>query len=620
MTRRYQKKTANFDLGVLAALFEAPDPASPQQPIPGGGFFIKIADPGENDDWVRVEDHGFEGDPAPRSGWTQAWALGPSIPDEDQFLSAVALTFGAVRRELELASDEDRPTLAAEYLIALALVENGVATTGLVFDDDLAFKIRSDRPDPDAVGPYAVTSKEWDAFIAGPGAGLGWAGGSVRHLGLPQQRAIAALTIGDWKALSKIAGAPPAEAIVPRFLDFFVARMIGVRAAADLSEREAKGGASLTKKMDNLLRDANGWLSTAPELKDTLRDRADLLLDGGAAVEARVFLQRCRERLDPALAAARGMINAYIPGFVVAPPTGAAGWMDHARTELADWKGGNWVESAGDGKDRATGYFKATDYGPAVVVGADGELTHWCGAFAAFCVEKAGLEPPKGAAAAASWVEWGDVSLPKTPGADIPPGAVVTISGGANTNRIGHVCLFVQWKDGKLMGLGGNQTDKVSIAPFAPERIHAIRMIGDKAAGSDADDLEVLARTLYGEIRGGSEAQIRNVAHVILNRFETGYRANGSIKGACLAPMQFSCWNPGTDSLTTLQNLPTSNPELSKLRNIASTVIDERKSGAAPPFDSLVRHYHNHFVNPNWADAARVVLDDGKHIFYRAIA
>ncbi|MGB8364839.1 MAG: cell wall hydrolase [Rhizomicrobium sp.] len=60
-------------------------------------------------------------------------------------------------------------------------------------------------------------------------------------------------------------------------------------------------------------------------------------------------------------------------------------------------------------------------------------------------------------------------------------------------------------------------------------------------------DREVLAATIWGEARGEILSGKRAVAAVIVNRVKAsaGRRqfGDGTIRGACLAPWQFSCWN-----------------------------------------------------------------------------
>ncbi|MBO7714346.1 MAG: cell wall hydrolase [Methanobrevibacter sp.] len=55
------------------------------------------------------------------------------------------------------------------------------------------------------------------------------------------------------------------------------------------------------------------------------------------------------------------------------------------------------------------------------------------------------------------------------------------------------------------------------------------------------DDYFVFTGTIWGEIRGGTEAAQENVAQVILNR--KAHQPHLSIYEICLAPLQFSCWN-----------------------------------------------------------------------------
>jgi N-acetylmuramoyl-L-alanine amidase len=58
--------------------------------------------------------------------------------------------------------------------------------------------------------------------------------------------------------------------------------------------------------------------------------------------------------------------------------------------------------------------------------------------------------------------------------------------------------------------------------------------------------------TVVGEARGEPiEGQV-GVANVIKNR---AYASNRSYQDVCLAPKQFSCWNPGDPNFKVLQNL-----------------------------------------------------------------
>ena len=64
-------------------------------------------------------------------------------------------------------------------------------------------------------------------------------------------------------------------------------------------------------------------------------------------------------------------------------------------------------------------------------------------------------------------------------------------------------------------------------------------------------DREVLAATLFGEARGETLAGKRAVAVVVMNRVKQSAGrpqfGDGTVRGACLHPYQFSCWNEGGD-------------------------------------------------------------------------
>lgn len=90
----------------------------------------------------------------------------------------------------------------------------------------------------------------------------------------------------------------------------------------------------------------------------------------------------------------------------------------------------------------------------------------WCATFVAQVMKEAGLERPRHWYRAKAWAEWGDrLVLPAV-------GCVVVFErqGG------GHVAFCVGTDTlGRIMCLGGNQGDAVTIAPFLRERVIAYR-------------------------------------------------------------------------------------------------------------------------------------------------
>lgn len=98
--------------------------------------------------------------------------------------------------------------------------------------------------------------------------------------------------------------------------------------------------------------------------------------------------------------------------------------------------------------------------------------TAWCGVLVCGCLERAGIRSTR-SAAARSFEHYGvDVLGPL---AQIPLGAILVYSRPPDPAH-GHVNFAVGYtRDGKIVGLGGNQGDRVSIAPFDTGRLIAAR-------------------------------------------------------------------------------------------------------------------------------------------------
>ena len=91
----------------------------------------------------------------------------------------------------------------------------------------------------------------------------------------------------------------------------------------------------------------------------------------------------------------------------------------------------------------------------------------WCGTFVAHCMKIAGYPIPKHWYRAKDWLNWGHSVIEPVYGCV----AVFTRDGG------GHVG-FVVGKDslGRVMVLGGNQGNAVSIKPFDKSRVAGYRL------------------------------------------------------------------------------------------------------------------------------------------------
>ena len=129
-------------------------------------------------------------------------------------------------------------------------------------------------------------------------------------------------------------------------------------------------------------------------------------------------------------------------------------------------------------------------------------------------------------------------------------------------------------------------------------------------------DLEILARTVYGEARGEPFDGMRAVAHVMLNRWkcDTGqFRKDDTIATACLRHVQFSTWNASDPNFTVLQNVTL---DSERFRICVAAAI-QAFDAADPTQGSL--HYHTKVISPSWAKGHTPVYEIGHHVFYNDV-
>lgn len=140
---------------------------------------------------------------------------------------------------------------------------------------------------------------------------------------------------------------------------------------------------------------------------------------------------------------------------------------------------------------------------------------------------------------------------------------------------------------------------------------------------SDPDmlsEVEVLARTLYGEARGEELAGIEAVASVILNRVAFAKRRGrywwgNDVKSVCLKPAQFSCWNEADPNRKKLLALSPRDPAYRLCKRIAKRAV----AGELADHTEGATHYHTYAVDPFWARGHVPCAEIGNHLFYKNI-
>jgi uncharacterized protein (TIGR02594 family) len=113
------------------------------------------------------------------------------------------------------------------------------------------------------------------------------------------------------------------------------------------------------------------------------------------------------------------------------------------------------------------------EYHTATTLRAKDDETPWCSAFVNWCMKQAGIQGTN-LANARSWLKWG-VSLIKP-----KQGCVVILRRG--TPPSGHVCFFDSFApDGKIVCLGGNQSDKVKFSVYKTADVLGYRWPKEKS-------------------------------------------------------------------------------------------------------------------------------------------
>lgn len=128
-------------------------------------------------------------------------------------------------------------------------------------------------------------------------------------------------------------------------------------------------------------------------------------------------------------------------------------------------------------------------------------------------------------------------------------------------------------------------------------------------------DVDVLARTIFGEARGEKRAGMEAVAWVILNRARRGSpRFPGTIAEVCKSPYQFTCWGKNDPNARLCAAVDESNPSYLLALNVATAVL----GGMVPDPVGGADHYHvTKMPNPPaWANKMRLVKRIGAHSFF----
>ena len=128
---------------------------------------------------------------------------------------------------------------------------------------------------------------------------------------------------------------------------------------------------------------------------------------------------------------------------------------------------------------------------------------------------------------------------------------------------------------------------------------------------TEAEELLVFAKTVWGEARGEDLQGAIGVAYTIKHRTERDRWPNNYVD-VCLQPWQFSVWNPNDPNLKKMIGLPLKSKGFQR----AVFVVLGVTLGLLPDPTKGSDHYHHKSLSPYWAAHMTETVELGSHVFY----
>ncbi|MBL8448048.1 MAG: cell wall hydrolase [Zoogloeaceae bacterium] len=129
-------------------------------------------------------------------------------------------------------------------------------------------------------------------------------------------------------------------------------------------------------------------------------------------------------------------------------------------------------------------------------------------------------------------------------------------------------------------------------------------------------ELELVAKTIWGEAGELGEAAMNAVAAVIRNRKDYGKWMGKSYLEVCLRPFQFRCWDESSPNIHRMRRPAPEDSTLNQAREIARRAMG---SGIVPDPTNGATRYHPDGIAPLWAKGRQASADRIAGLnFYRA--
>lgn len=135
------------------------------------------------------------------------------------------------------------------------------------------------------------------------------------------------------------------------------------------------------------------------------------------------------------------------------------------------------------------------------------------------------------------------------------------------------------------------------------------------------NDIDTVARTIYGEARGEPDDGKKAVANVVMNRVSLASQhehfGDGTAEGACMVPWQFDCWNAADPNAQIINDVFDSDPVFSHCIAIATLAVNRELPDIT---NGATFYYRNGSKTPKWAEGKIPCASIGNHLFFKDIA
>lgn len=136
------------------------------------------------------------------------------------------------------------------------------------------------------------------------------------------------------------------------------------------------------------------------------------------------------------------------------------------------------------------------------------------------------------------------------------------------------------------------------------------------------NDFQVLFATIDGEAEGEPLIGKQAVCASIMNRVAQAgvhpHFGDGTVKGACLAHMQYDAWNPGPDR-DRIEALDPDAPKNQAQQDALDTARAALDGSLVDPTDNATYYYADTIAPPPWTVGAIFCGKFGTQLFYKGV-